>query len=269
VDFSGLWQGSLKYTGCEGMRHCFAQIGRAQDFTVRMQQNGARVRALFTVSNSAVELDGNVLKDGSLELTGSSGFGGDSTRSFESAVDVTRFSVRLEPGIGLTGTIAYEMRANQINSEFIQAKLAGEIVNTSRRDLAGFAATVEGTWRGRFVVKSCAPVGRYCYVYETGELADVELRLTQSGSQVAGTLKMLRDIPITGEVSGRTLSLTGETLSDASEEPSLTRITAWNTSIDAFGRMSGTFEYVYAFPASAPSIGSTARAELWQVVKMP
>ena len=47
------------------------------------------------------------------------------------------------------------------------------------------------------------------------------------------------------------------------------RITSWQASIDDFGRMSGVFEYVYAWPASAPQLGSTATAELWQVVKVP
>ncbi len=270
VDFSGFWQGSIKYTQCEGMRHCFAEIGRAEDFTVRVQQSGTRAAAVFTFAENVIALDGNVLTDGTLALTGSSPFGGETTRSFESAVTVTRFAIRLEPGAGLAGTIAYEMRANQSNSEFALAKLTGDIVNTTRRDLGGFAATVEGTWKGRLVVRSCVPIGNYCHPYEAGELGDVELRLTQAGSQVAGTMKMRGgDIPVTGELSGRSLTLAGETLTAASGGPSLTRITAWNTSVDAFGRMSGTFEYVFAFPASAPALGSTARAELWQVVKMP
>ncbi len=269
ANVSGLWQGTLKYTQCVGMRHCFARIGASDSFTLRVQQAGARVRALFTLSTYVVELNGDVMKDGSVELTGAAPFASESARDFDVAITITRFSAALAPGSRMTGSIGFELRANQTNSEFAVATLAGEIVNTSRTDLTLFTSTVSGTWRGRFIVRSCVPIGPICEWHGVDELGSVELQLTQSGTQVTGTAKMLGDIQITGQTSGRSLTLAGETLTPASGGSSLTRITAWNTSVDDFGRMSGQFEYLFAWPAASPVFGSTARAELWQVVKVP
>ena len=110
------------------------------------------------------------------------------------------------------------------------------------------------------------PVGPYCYPVGADELGTLELRLAQNGIQVAGTFN---GIPVTGQLSGRTLTLTGEAVFPASGGDTLKRITAWNASIDEFGRMSGTFDYLEASPVLAPRLGSAAHADLWQVVKVP
>jgi hypothetical protein len=266
ASFSGLWQGSLKYTSCDGMRHCFARVASSIPFTLRILQTGARVRALFTISNYAVELNGDVRKDASLELTGSSPLASPANPDFDAAVAVQRFSLTLDPMAGLVGSVLYQLHAGRENAEFNLATLGGDIMNVSRSDLPLFASTFDGTWTGRFVVRSCAPIGLYCYALRIDELDTLELRLTQNGTDVNG---MFGNVPVTGRVSGRTLTLTGEHLTPSSGGDSLMRITTWNASIDDFGRMSGTFEYVYAFPVPAPQLGSNARAELWQVVKVP
>jgi hypothetical protein len=273
VDFSGLWQGTVKYTQCTRLRHCFAKVGSSESFTVRVRQSAARVRAVFTISEYAVELSGEVLPDGSLDLTGSSSFVSDTTPDFDVAIAVKQFSIKLAAGTGLAGTLVYDIRANVDNSEIAvspdAATLGGDIVNASRRDLTMFASTLDGTWHGRFIVRSCVPFGAYCYPNRVDDISLLELQFAQNGSEVTGTAKTFGNMPITGQLSGRSLSITGETLSPASGGASSTRITAWNAAIDEFGRMSGTFEFSYAWPASAPVIGSTGRAELWQVVKMP
>jgi hypothetical protein len=266
VDFSGLWQGSLKYTQCEGMRHCFARVGSSVQLSLRVRQTQARVRALLVISGSAVDLSGEVLKDGTVELTGSSPLASPSNPDFDAAVTVQRLSLRLDPGAGLVGSVAYRLQAGRENSEFNLATLGGDMMNVSRSDLAPFASTFDGTWSGRYVVRSCVPIGRYCYSLEVDDLGDVELRLMQNGTQVTGTFGT---VPVMGEVSGRSLTLSGEQLYPSSGGGRLMRITSWHASIDEFGRMVGTFEYLDAWPADAPRLGSTARAELWQVVKVP
>ena len=265
-DFSGLWQGSLKYTQCEGMRHCFTRIGSSVQFSLRVRQTAARVRALLVIPGFAVDVAGEVLKDGNLELTGSSPLASPSNPDFDAAVTVQRLSLRLDPAAGLVGNVVYRLQAGRENSEFNLATVGGDVMNVRRSDLAIFASTFDGTWSGRYVVRSCVPIGRYCYSLEVDDLGILELRLTQNGTQVTGTFGT---VPVVGEVSGRSLTLSGEHLSSSSGGSTLMRITSWHASIDDFGRMSGVFEYVYAWPASAPQLGSTATAELWQVVKVP
>lgn len=269
VDFSGLWQGSLKYTQCEGMRHCFARIGTSVPFTLRVVQTAARAHALVTIGTvdaPAVELVGDIRQDATLELTGSSPFASPSNPDYDAAVAVQRLSLRLDPAAGLAGSVAYQMQAGRENSEFNLAMLGADLMNVSRSDLAVFASSFDGTWSGRFAVRSCAPIGPYCYSLHVDELGDVELRLTQNGTQVTGTFGK---VPVTGQVSGRTLTLSGEQRFPGSGGDSLMRITSWTATIDEFGRMLGTFDYLDAWPADAPTLGSTARAELWQVVKVP
>ena len=99
------------------------------------------MRALLAVSTHVVELNGAVSKDGTMELTGTAAFASETTRDFDVAITVTRFSAAPALGSGMAGSISYELRANQANSEFLVATLAGDTVNANRSDLTLFTST--------------------------------------------------------------------------------------------------------------------------------
>ena len=63
TDFSGLWTGTYTFTTCTGERHCDLRIGTSQDFGLRLEQAGSRVHGLFTWSDFAAEISGDVRDD--------------------------------------------------------------------------------------------------------------------------------------------------------------------------------------------------------------
>ena len=53
ADFSGLWTGSFRLTGCDGDRHCFLLKGTTRPYSLRLQQSGSRVQGLLIRRPSA------------------------------------------------------------------------------------------------------------------------------------------------------------------------------------------------------------------------
>jgi hypothetical protein len=267
ADFSGLWAGAFRLTSCTGERHCFILIGTQRPFTMRLRQTGAQVRGLFTASGYTADVSGAVLKDGSVELTGS----GPAASAQDGSIRVPGVSLRLTPDRELAGTIGYETTPNPYGAEFaLPASAAGDIVSATRTDLQIFAATVDGLWRGRSVIRSCVPTGTYCYPNQKDEVVEVQLSLGRSGDAVSGTFRSgSLSVPVVGRIAGTSITLSGESSSASSGGSSSMRLTSWTGSIDEFGRMTGTFQYEYRYPAAAPTLGESASAELWQVLKVP
>jgi hypothetical protein len=114
-----------------------------------------------------------------------------------------------------------------------------------------------------------ANASAYCYPNEDQEVAEVRLSLTRSGDTLTGTFTSLSySVPVTGRIDGTTVTLSGEALSPASGGSGLTRLSSWKGVLDEFGRMTGTFQFHFAFPSDAPTIGESATAELSQVLKV-
>ena len=70
-------------------------------------------------------------------------------------------------------------------------------------------------------------------------------------------------------MSGSSITLSGESFTVVSGGTTVIRLTEWTGSVDALGRMRATFRYEFAYPFGAPTLGESATAELWQVVKVP
>jgi len=263
-----MWTGTY-YTGCTGERHCGLRIGTAQDFGLRLEQSGSRVHGLFTQWEFAAELSGDVRDDGSVTLTGEA----PQASEKDSGMTVSRIALHLSAERSIQGTIAYQTRLGIQFAEFNPGMAAeGEIVSVRRDDLRSFAAIVDGKWTGRFAIRGCTPAGatRSCYPHEDREAPPLELTLVRSGDTLAGTfVDGAQRVPMTGRIIGNTMSLSGEAEMPVSGGASRLRIAGFTGTIDSLGRLTGTFTYELLYPAAAPTLGETANAELWQVVRVP
>ena len=267
VDYSGLWSANFRYTSCDGERHCVLRIGTTQPFTLRLQQHGASLQGVFTTWQYAVDVEGEVLKDGSIVLSG--GAPAASDKDDDGALTVTRIEGLADPGGRLSGTLAYEIRPGGTATEYYsQMSVRGTIESASRSDLQMFASTFDGTWSGRFVVKACDPIGSAirCYPYDAQETTPIEVALNgNSGTVTIGPAH----VPVTAKANGASITLEGEVVIPQSGGGERVRVSHFSATRDSFGRMVGSFEYVSEWPAGAPTFGETAHVELWQVVKVP
>lgn len=172
----------------------------------------------------------------------------------------------------LNGTLLHETTTPlgyDINV-FGPVRITGDVVSSVRSDLASFAAVIDGTWSGRFAVRSCSPVlpDPYCYPFQEQEVSFLQLTVQRGGSALTGTLTFGSGrIPVSGAIAGGSFTIGGETLSAASGGDSLLRVTGFKGSIDAFGRMTGTRSYQSGYPVAAPRIGESAQLELRNVLK--
>ena len=78
------------------------------------------MRALLAVSTHVVELNGAVSKDGTMELTGTAAFASETTRDFDVAITVTRFSAAPALGSGMA-------EASLTSSERIRRTLSSSL----------------------------------------------------------------------------------------------------------------------------------------------
>lgn len=267
ADYSGFWSANFRYTSCDGERHCVLRIGTTQPFTLRLQQNGARVRGVFTTWQYAVDVEGDVLKDGSMVLSG--GAPAASAKDDEGAFTLTKIEALAEAGGRLAGTVAYEiLPEGSAKDYYSHMSVRGTIDTASHSDLQMLASSFDGTWKGRFVVTSCDPIGSAvrCYPYDAQETAPIEIALSGAGGTV--TIGPAR-VPVTARPDGSSIALQGEVVIPQSGGGERVRVSNLSATRDAFGRMRGSFDYVSEWPADAPTFGETAHVELWQVVKVP
>ena len=265
ADFSGLWTAKYRMTACEWERHCVFYMGTERSFDLRLIQTGSHVHGLYVEDWSATDIDGDVSTDGSLVMSGVTG----PVSSRDGSFRVTEIRLRLGPARDLQGQVSYENRLPPQYSEIgLGMKASGEIVAAARSDLATFAADADGTYRGRFVVRSCTPLSSYCYPNELDEVPMLTLTLSHDASgatasyQQSGAPFLLR-----GTLSGRSLLLDGQVTSGTPGFETLQRVTGWRTTIDDFGRIVGTFHYDLLFPMTAPDLGGGVDCELVQLVK--
>lgn len=267
ASFAGLWTGTFRLMKCSGERYCQLDLGKTRAFTVRLRQSGAQVKGLFTQGIHAADLSGEVLKDGSVVLSGST----PASSIKESSMQVTGLALRLSPDQGLQGTLAYETQPDVVSALNLPGSGSGDIVSATRADLETFAAAIDGTWTGRFVIRSCTPsTGTlYCYPFQNQDLVPVLISLKQTADGVTGTLTPgSQTIPVSGHKTDTIVSLSGEGLSAVSGGSSLIRVSRWTGRVDEFGRMKATFQYEFAYPSGAPVLGESAIVEL-EVVKVP
>lgn len=267
AQFAGLWSGSYKLTSCSGERHCVLYVGTTRAFGLRLQQNGGHVDGLFITDASVADVSGDVQKDGQLTLKGT-----DPAMTIQDLSMTVQLELQLTADGVLRGSLVHETTVPpqyDINV-FGPLRIGGDLVSSVRTDLMSFALGIDGTWSGRFAVRSCTPVAPdpYCYPFRDQEVSVARLTLQRAGTTITGTLTVGADtIPVSGIVSGSAFTMSGETVSLVSGGNSLLRVSGFKGSIDGFGRMTGTLLYESAYPVAAPRIGESAQLELRNVLK--
>jgi len=265
ADFSGLWTAKYRITACEWERHCVLYMGEQREFNLRLVQSGSHVRGLFVDGLSAADVEGDVSSDGTLVMSGYRPPASSRDGSFR----VTEIRIRRGTSPDLEGQIGYEARlAPQYSEVGLGMKLSGQIVTAARSDLSMFASSMDGTYRGTFAVRSCVTPGVDCYPAGLDEVMDLSLTVTTTGGEVSAIYQQSGTrVALTGTLSGRTLLLAGESTAGTPGFEYLNRVTNWRTSIDEFGRISGTFHFDLLYPIVKPNFGGSVDCELVQLVK--
>ena len=259
ADFSGYWSGTFTYQGCAGT-HCIATT-RTDPFSLRLRQRGGQVTGVFASPAGNVAVAGDVQADGSLPLAGTEATGG--TRGVPGQATFRASELRLDPARGLTGTLRFEWQPQR--ADVPAGRLAdGPIVSATHGNLDSYIADVAGTWSGLYLVRECVEQsGRpLCGVFQPDEVEYIQLTLTVSGSSAAGeVMPVSTRIPVTGQVSARTIALEGAR--DDASQGLHERIAAFSGAVDEFGRLNGKFTYLRTFAG----VTSRAEVDLIRVVK--
>jgi hypothetical protein len=238
----GVWEVQYRVTTCQGYRGCGPSMGQIRRGSLRLAAAGSTFQGVFTIGvRDAIDIAGPMIEDGDAVLKGFR----PAALPTDDEVEITRLRVQ-KSGTGLSGDLDYTVRGPANAAFWGLARITAEIVSAERtRKSSELDANFTGTWEGYFVVRDCAFVGwDWCYPHNPEQVHWFTLKLTQTGSHVAGTMVAPLDIPVTGIVSAGVLELRGsETDSDRS-----VRITSWSTRRDPFGRMSGTFGFMYEWP---------------------
>jgi hypothetical protein len=267
-DFAGAWATDVTFTECSGMRHCFAQIGRAEPVVLRLQQSGRAVAGLLVTRAFAVDVAGSVTPEGILRLAGSR----PAPNEYGFGVRVEEAAVRLDPALGLTGRVRYALEPGALSHEFHpRAVLAGDMVSTVRAPLEP-QSRVDGQWSGFAVTRACE--GRNepsCFPLYDDVLHTFSLRVAQTGAAITGQLAIGRwNIPVQGTFTEGTLTLAGEMHgSDGDADRSVVRLVGGTAARSPVGRLGGTLRFALDWHAGSGVHTTTYDVELWDVTLNP
>lgn len=293
-DFSGIWQGEYRVRSCLGGRTCTLFQGQTLRFLLRLSQAGTNVVGVLTLGDtvaSGVNLDavnvnvtGTISPTGALTLTGSRPAASPTDANGE--LQVTKFAVQRDVQRGLTGTLEYNARYSlEQNHETTSVSWTGD-VTTARRvaDAGTHPGSFAGRWAGNYVVRQCVPVGwTICLPEMANHVYAFDLRLTQSGSMLTGTMRWSfpapdNQLPVTGRVSADSLVVEGSASGvQSGVDADVLRLGQWTTTRDDLGRMFGSFQFVrethWSLLPPRPEAGAvwsiTYDAQLVDVVLQP
>lgn len=229
-------------------------------FALRLEQAGSSVRGNFQTDSVLIDVSGNQDESGSVSLEGSApGLG---PYDYVGAASLVKFRARVDPTAGLTGDLEYRLDRTAETPLGPSTVYTGSIA-AAQRLATPAPLTFEGTWSGRFIVRSCTAT---CLPPHVDEISVFRLTLEQRGGVVSGVIELATSeppIPVSGHVDGNRLIL------DRSGFDTAFRILEWSTQRDPYGRMVGAFSYEQR-TASAQSSNVIRRdAELGAVALVP
>jgi len=243
----GRWSGFFRIESCADRSGCTnSAVGRLCAFELRVVQDAPSYVATFdtdVVDFSLVDLSGVTQADGFTLLSGSAPPTSDQPRL--QGIDVSQLRVRPDAQLGLVGSLSYTLRYRDDPQS-----VTGTIVSASLQPISIATATpFQGTWEGDAVQLACTGD---CPSYYAGRRIGVTLRLTQIGTSVVGEMGGLPKAvsgttPVSGTVSGSSLSLTGEGKYPPNQwdgtGTTLIRLVSFTARADSLGRLTGTFRY--------------------------
>jgi len=248
--FGGSWVASIGIETCSGSHACIALD--TSWFVLRLAQNGSEVHGVAYVAGNAVDVTGTVDPAGQLTLT-------TPPRPF---FTLHELSLRADPTFGMTGTIHFTASS---------VTLRGHIASVKHGPLEPTQTTVQGTWVGSSLVRSCTYTGyRECPSLQRL----FRLSMTQTGSLVSGNLEFDAQerfgVPVRGTFTSSVLTLDG-----AVARPTALggvyqlRLLTWTSRSDAFGRMTGSFTYEEQLDQGEPRLSARYESDLVDVALLP
>lgn len=235
----------------------WAPPGSQREFMLRLQDTGSRFDGYLVAqiaSNSILtgNLTGTLQADHLLVLEGTTPAAGSNDQGVTFRVTIW-FA-----GGAMQGTVDYDAAGGYLRREVTHGTLTLATKNPDPAD------TFQGTWRGRYLVRTCELIEwRDCLPTAVGQTADVELTLSQSGSVVTGTLwpdysagaqpGYQYVIEVTGEVTGGTLRLSGVSPPYPNNKNETRRLMTFAATRDSIGHLAGTFDWQDDYVGSGPA----------------
>ena len=93
--------------------------------------------------------------DGRITLTGA--YVAAASKDLVQDIRIDFAELRVDPASGLSGHFNYATTIRPFSSEFMRFTYAGRITTSQRRDLSTVVSDLTGRWKGRFLVRACAP----------------------------------------------------------------------------------------------------------------
>jgi hypothetical protein len=251
---AGTWSGHGRHSGT-----CQADLGCGDPtFGLIVVDEGGSYVAFWDYKSEtgriAIVLNGVATGNGSILFQGATpGPAGISGW----AVTVRRLAIMVDSSGVMTGDYDYAQDHGPATTS-----ATGVLFGGSRRERDFSPGPFDGDWEGDFVQRTCTGDCPFFYVGMGG----LPLTLTQAGSSVQGQPGR-QPLALSGTASGTSVVLEG-----ASENPNCVakhsgpctekfRITV--TSVDRWGRMSGTVQHTYNGPYEL----STYAGEIWNVAR--
>ena len=197
--FDGVWQLNYRLTSCAGERHCVLKIGSTGETSLRLTRTGSIYTGLVNAWGQPVAVSGEMSPNGELVMSGRRS----AVIPNDQEIEVVTLRVKLGEG-PTTGAFEYVVRGLAPGAFFFGDIRHGVQITSAQRvfDAARFDETqFGGSWRGRYVVRQCSWVGwLWCYPFEDRNVHLFQLKLTQSGNDVEGSLTLAHiEIAVTAE----------------------------------------------------------------------
>jgi hypothetical protein len=284
---TGSWTGTYVPV-CPSSPTC-SSIGGApsgpQPFALTLRQDGETLTGQINLSGwlpRVADVTGTISAAGVMTLQGGDSWSKDDFCRPAGGWNIQGWNGRFD---AQSSTIAGDfvfVTQKHLNSCYYEQNLQVNATTMALRPGNPPDAALAGHWQGSSAILKCVPVGwTSCTPQPNSSEVPLDVRLTQNGTVVSGTIARLpfssgTPLPVNGTASanGSTLELSGSLSEVASSSTHIVRLTSWSVTIDAIGRMQGRFSYVDEVRWSGgPNAGSTwsttYEAELRHVVRVP
>jgi hypothetical protein len=285
---TGSWSGSYVAI-CPNSPNCASIAGAPagpQAFALALRQDGNRISGQINLTGwiaRVASVTGTIASDGVMTLQGTDSWPALEFCQPAGEWSITGWNARYD---ALTDTIAGDfsfVTQKRLSSCYYTQDLRANATSMSLRHGAPPPATLAGHWQGTYAILQCTPGGwSSCTPRPNpGYFVPLDLQLSQDGSVVSGAITTIpfsnvTPLPTEGSVGTNvsTLNLRATRSEAVSGGTHVVRLTSWDTTIDAVGRLQGTFSYVDEVRwTEGPSAGTTWAtsydAELRHVVRVP
>jgi len=282
----GTWAGSYLPV-CPNSPNCASVVaapGGPQAFALALRQDGSMLSGQINLSGwlpRVANVTGTIGADGAMTLQGSDSWPASEFCQPAGGWSITGWHGRYSAVTDtISGDFTFVTQKHLSSCYFTQDLL----VNATSMSLSHGAlptSSLAGHWQGTYGIRSCTPAGWTSCPMPGGNEAPFDLQLSQVDSDVSGTATSIpfsngTPLPVSGTTgtNAATLVLNGSRSEPVGSATHIVRLVSWSATIDAIGRMQGTFSYVDEVQwTQGPNAGATWSysydADLRDVVRVP